>query len=63
MTLPDKIRAARHRANLTQRQLAERAGLAKITISQYEIGLRSPSLPTLAKLAAALNTTASALLR
>jgi uncharacterized protein len=41
---------ARHRANLTQAELARRAGLAQSVISAYESGRRQPALPTLAAL-------------
>lgn len=41
------LRGARLRAGLSQRQLAERAGVAQSVISMYESGRRQPSLPTL----------------
>jgi transcriptional regulator with XRE-family HTH domain len=63
MPLPDRLKDARKRAGLTQKQLAERAGLHEMTVTQYEIGRRSPSLATVARLAAALHTTPSALVR
>ncbi len=47
------LRAARHRSDLTQSQLAERAGVAQQAISAYETGRREPTLPTLMRLLAA----------
>jgi len=63
MPLPDRLKTARLRAGLTQRQLADRLGFHIMSISQFERGLRSPSLATVARLAAALHTTPSALVR
>lgn len=47
------LRSARHRAHLTQNQLAQRAGVTQSVISAYESGRRQPSLPTLSALVAA----------
>jgi hypothetical protein len=47
------LRSARHRAHLTQEQLAVRAGVTQSVISAYESGRRQPSVPTLAALVAA----------
>lgn len=44
---------ARHRAGLSQAELARRAGVARPLISQYENGHKDPSLTTLAHLVAA----------
>lgn len=49
-TTGDLLRTARQRAGLTQRALADRAGLTQSVISAYESGRRQPSLPTLARL-------------
>lgn len=46
----DLLRASRERAGLTQRELADRAGVAQSVISAYESGRRQPSLPMLARL-------------
>jgi transcriptional regulator with XRE-family HTH domain len=43
----DLVRLARERAGLTQRQLAERAGVPQSVIARIESGTRQPSLPTL----------------
>lgn len=44
------IREARHRARLSQTDLARRAGVAQSVISVYESDRREPGLRTLAKL-------------
>jgi predicted nucleotidyltransferase/DNA-binding XRE family transcriptional regulator len=44
------LRDARRRAGLTQKQLAERAGVTQSVISAYESGHRQPALSTLASL-------------
>lgn len=47
------LREARHRAGMTQAQLAEHAGTTQSVISAYENGRRQPSLPVLLGLIAA----------
>jgi predicted nucleotidyltransferase/DNA-binding XRE family transcriptional regulator len=44
------LRQARHRAGLTQRELAQRAGVSQSVVAAYESGTREPSLATLAAL-------------
>lgn len=44
---------ARQKSDLTQDQLAERAGVPQSAISAYERGIRQPTLPTLFRLLAA----------
>lgn len=44
------LRDARTRAGLSQRELADRAGVAQSVISAYESGRRQPSVPTLGRL-------------
>jgi predicted nucleotidyltransferase/DNA-binding XRE family transcriptional regulator len=44
------LQRARHRAGLTQRELAQRAGVSQSVIAAYETGTREPSLATLAAL-------------
>jgi len=39
---------------LTQKQLAEKSGIATITLQQYERGVREPKLDTIAKIARAM---------
>lgn len=49
------IKNARKAAKLTQAQLAEKCGLAQITIGQYERGLREPRREQLELIASALD--------
>lgn len=49
------IRQLRRQANVTQQDLAARAGTSQPTIAAYEAGAKSPTLKTVQKLAAALN--------
>lgn len=42
--------SARQKAVLTQRQLAEAAGVSQQVVSAYETGRREPTLPTLLRL-------------
>jgi DNA-binding XRE family transcriptional regulator len=44
----------RHRLHLTQKQVAERAGLNQAEVSKIERGRKSPTLDTYSRLAAAL---------
>jgi transcriptional regulator with XRE-family HTH domain len=44
------LREARRRAGLSQRQLAERAGITQPVIAAYEAGRNQPSVPQLARL-------------
>lgn len=44
---------ARQKSDLTQDQLAEKAGVPQSAISAYERGVRQPTLPTLFRLLAA----------
>jgi len=48
------LREHRERIGLSQEELADRAGLHRTFISQVERGLKSPSLNSLAAIAAAL---------
>ena len=59
MTIGENIRQARKKAGLTQRQLAEKSGVATITLQQYERGVRETKLDTIAKIARAMNLFAS----
>lgn len=56
------IKEARKRAGLTQAQLAEKSGVAAISIHQYEAGKREPRVEQLLRLAPALNVPISYLL-
>lgn len=48
-----ELRRARRTAGLSQRELARRAGTSQATLSAYEAGRKSPSVPTLQRLLAA----------
>ncbi|MBM6717927.1 helix-turn-helix transcriptional regulator [Gemmiger formicilis] len=62
MTIGQNIKLARKKAGLTQKQLAEKSGIATITLQQYERGVREPKLETIAKIARSLNLYASDLI-
>jgi transcriptional regulator with XRE-family HTH domain len=57
-----RVKRLRQKKNLTQATLAERVGVHRIYIAQIEAGTKTPSLPTLAKLAKALGVPVTALL-
>jgi transcriptional regulator with XRE-family HTH domain len=57
------LREARGRAGLTQAQLSAAAPLDRAAISRLECGERSPDMPTLLRVCAALGTTPADLLR
>lgn len=57
------LREARGRAGLTQAQLSVAAPLDRAAISRLECGERSPDMPTLLRVCAALGTTPTDLLR
>ena len=54
MTVGEHMREARKKAGLTQAQLAEKSGVATISIHQYETGKRTPRLEQLVYIASAL---------
>ena len=56
------IRAKRKERDMTQVELAFRAGINPATLSQLETGVRTPTMATVEKIAAALNMTVSELL-
>ncbi|HEX5308611.1 MAG TPA: helix-turn-helix transcriptional regulator [Solirubrobacteraceae bacterium] len=57
------LREARGRAGLTQAQLSDAAPLDRAAISRLECGERSPDMPTLLRVCAALATAPADLLR
>ena len=57
------MRAARRGSGLTQKQLAESLGVEPITVSRWERGVTSPSLPRLRRIAELTETTVSDLVR
>lgn len=57
------IASLRHSAHISQEELADRAAIHRTYVSQVERGLKSPTITVLFKLAKALNTTPSKILR
>ncbi len=57
------IAKLRHEANISQEELADRAGIHRTYVSQIERSLKSPSLQVLMQIAAALNTSASEIIK
>lgn len=57
-----RIREARERQNLQQKELAAKLRIAQNTLSQYETGKREPDLETLKRIADTLGTTTDYLL-
>lgn len=60
--LGNRIRDERHRAHLTQEQLAEMVGCNESYIGQIERGAKNPSLEIVVNIANALNVTVDYLL-
>ena len=60
--LARNIKAARKRLNLSQEELAARAGIDRTYVSGIERRVRNPTITVVARFAAALETTAAALL-
>jgi transcriptional regulator with XRE-family HTH domain len=56
MTIGEKIQQLRKEKEITQKELAEKLGLAEITIRQYETNKREPKIATLSKIAKILGT-------
>ena len=54
MNLGECIKNARKKAGYTQKTLAQKSGLAEITIRQYETNKREPRIGQIEKIAAAL---------
>jgi transcriptional regulator with XRE-family HTH domain len=52
-----RLRTARRAAGLTQKQLADRLEVESITVSRWERGVTSPSLPRLRRIAEITQTT------
>jgi transcriptional regulator with XRE-family HTH domain len=61
-TIGENVRKRRRVLGLTQEKLAERAGIGRHFLSDIETGRRHISVPTLIRLAAALNMSADVLL-
>lgn len=58
-----RLRTARRSAGLTQKQLAEALGVESITVSRWERGVTTPTLPRLRRIAEITETTVSDLVR
>jgi transcriptional regulator with XRE-family HTH domain len=58
-----RLRIARRSVGLTQKQLADKLGVESITVSRWERGVTSPSLPRLRRIAELTETTVSDLVR
>ncbi len=54
MQTTPRLRGLRDRASLSQKELAERAGVSRATIAELELGKRKPHPKTRRKLAEAL---------
>lgn len=62
MTVGERIKAARKKAGMTQKELADKLGIPYQGISQYERGIRNPKIDTLVKIADSLGVSAPSLL-
>lgn len=58
----ENLKAAREALGLSQKEVAERIGVANSTYSLYESGNREPNVQTIKKIAAVLNVSADRLL-
>lgn len=52
MQLHEKLKALRTRQHFTQQDIADRLGVTRSTVSNFEIGRRKPEIDVLEKLAA-----------
>jgi len=62
MALSTRIKEARKKAGLTQKELGARAGMSESMIGQYETGYRRPKYSTLERIAEAMGLTADCFL-
>lgn len=58
----ENLKDARLKKNLSQKEVAEKIGVAKSTYSLYESGNRKPNVDTIKKIADVLNVSADQLL-
>lgn len=58
MSIPDKLRQAREAAGLTQQEAANKTGINKKSISNYECGVSSPDMDKLRLLCKAYGVSA-----
>lgn len=54
MEIPELLRSARKTAGLTQKQLAEKIGVSRAAVCQWEIGSNGVDIDNLRKAAAAM---------
>lgn len=54
MGIPDRLRAGRKNKRMTQRELAERLGVARSAVAQWELGITRPTVDRAVKIAAIL---------
>jgi transcriptional regulator with XRE-family HTH domain len=59
----ERLRIARRSVGLTQKRLAAELGVEAITVSRWERGVTTPSLPRLRRIAELTETTVSDLVR
>ena len=62
MDMGKRIKEARKQAGLTQKELAQKLGLATGTVQQYELNKRSPRIEQLKEIASVLDVTLEYLL-
>ena len=62
-TVADEVRRARRGAGLTQKDLAGKLGVESITVSRWERGVTTPSLPRLREIAVCTETNLAELVR
>ena len=51
MATGERIKAARRKANLTQKELGEKLGISYQSVAQWENNLRNPKYETLQRIA------------
>ncbi|GAB7002618.1 hypothetical protein JCM18899A_00890 [Nocardioides sp. AN3] len=56
-TFGPRVKAARDRAHLDQRELAAASGVSQSALSRIENGSKTPTIPELIKIAAGIGTT------
>ena len=62
MKFSDRLKGLREKNDMTQEQLAAKAGISTASVVGYEKGTTLPTLATLYKLAVALGTTPNELM-
>lgn len=62
MNIGERIRAERKKKRISQKELAERAGISNTYLSDIEVGRTDPSLKTLEKISRAMGISMKELL-